>query len=947
MRFARGGGETLLTGQAVGEMLATQASSKTFRFGVFEVDLEAAELRKHGIRIKLQEQPFQILALLLEHPDRVVTRYELRTRLWPHDTFVDFDRSLNKAMTKLRAALGDSAENPRYIETLHRRGYRFLAPVHVGLRPNKDSAPALPAADSGAEIHTAPGEPVGPETAGATGGLRVRRALHRVAPKPILLAAAAALLVLAAGIYFYPRRRNFVSMRDTPAARRSIAVLGFQNLSGDPHEAWLSSALSDWLITELSAGEQVRTVPAQSVARMKMELSLPRMDSLDRASLEQIRKNLGADFVVAGSYALLGQGASGQVRLDLLLQDARNAKTLDAISETGNESDLFGLVSKVGDELRVRLGIGAVTEREASEVASALPRNPQAARAYSEGLDKLRVFNAPAARALLVKAVAAEPDFALAHAALASAWAQLGYDDSARAEAGKAVALSGKLSRSQQLQVQAQYSEMSGDWTKARQIYNALLEFYPDSLEYGLALAHAEVRAGSGVNALRTIASLRKLPQPLRDDPRIDLAEDEAAETLGNYREDLAAAQRAASKAQQSGATLILARACLDEAWAYENLGQLDKVNGVITRAVRYYAAAHDQEGVSAAQTDRAIAFEMEGKYLAAKQGYETSLAYDRKLGTKLSVAADEDNIGDILYYLGELKAAQTEYQRSRALYRQLHHEDGVALTEIGTGKVLLAMGDLAKAKAKFQDAVQLCRHVGDRSKEADALSGLGTALWMEGDFSGAQSNEALAKEIFAQIGNTSSAAKSHLHLAELLLDQGKTAEAAVFAAKAASTFEQTRCASDHGYADLVLARIFLAQRRFPEAKRSAKDALAIAKASNMPQLQMEANIVRACIRAASVRPASLQPETSLKRVIASATEAGFLNVALTARLALGKIELGSGHANRGRWRLLKLEQYARQGGFTLISRKAAAALQRGQERKGLSSILLPSAKSN
>src|SRR5256885_12020246 len=107
-------------------MQGTGSGPRTRRFGVFEVDLRAAELRKRGIRIKLQEQPFQILSLLLEHPGEVVTREELRQKLWPAHTFVDFDRSLNKAMTKLRGALGDSAESPRYVETIPRHGYRFL-----------------------------------------------------------------------------------------------------------------------------------------------------------------------------------------------------------------------------------------------------------------------------------------------------------------------------------------------------------------------------------------------------------------------------------------------------------------------------------------------------------------------------------------------------------------------------------------------------------------------------------------------------------------------------------------------------------------------------------------------------------------------------------------------------------------------------------------------------
>src|ERR1035441_3783823 len=108
-------------------MQVPAAKSRVIRFGVFEVDLQDAELRKSGIRIKLQEQPFQILTILLERPGQTVTREELRRQLWPADTFVDFDHSLNSSIKKLREALGDDSENPRFIETLHRRGYRFIA----------------------------------------------------------------------------------------------------------------------------------------------------------------------------------------------------------------------------------------------------------------------------------------------------------------------------------------------------------------------------------------------------------------------------------------------------------------------------------------------------------------------------------------------------------------------------------------------------------------------------------------------------------------------------------------------------------------------------------------------------------------------------------------------------------------------------------------------------
>src|SRR5580700_11905029 len=130
-------------------MAESAAKSNIIQFGLFELDLQARELRKSGIRIKLQDQPFQILSMLLKRPGEIVTREELQKRLWPGDTFVDFDLSLNSAVKKLRQALNDDSENPRYIETLYRRGYRFIGTVNGSSRngaTHVEDSPLLTAA---------------------------------------------------------------------------------------------------------------------------------------------------------------------------------------------------------------------------------------------------------------------------------------------------------------------------------------------------------------------------------------------------------------------------------------------------------------------------------------------------------------------------------------------------------------------------------------------------------------------------------------------------------------------------------------------------------------------------------------------------------------------------------------------------------------------------------
>src|SRR5438045_4934091 len=173
---------------------------------------------------------------------------------------------------------------------------------------------------------------------------------------------------------------------------------------------------------------------------MKAELALNDLESLGRGTLEQIHKDLGTDLVVAGSYATLG--TNPQIRLDVRLFDTQSGETLYADSETGSQENLFDLVSRAGEKLRANLGVRKITKEEAVEVATALPSNAEPARLYAEGLSKLRVFDALSARDSLVKAVAAEPNYRRSTAALAMAWAQLGYDQNAAGEGKRAIDLS-------------------------------------------------------------------------------------------------------------------------------------------------------------------------------------------------------------------------------------------------------------------------------------------------------------------------------------------------------------------------------------------------------------------------------------------------------------------------------------------------------------------------
>src|ERR1700736_1121946 len=196
-------------------MEANSSRHRLVRFGAFEVDLRTLELRKHGVRIHLEDQPFHILTLLLQHSGELVTREQLREQLWPEGTFVDFDRSLNKAICKLRLALGDSAEIPRFVETLHRRGYRFISPIQVEELPLQF-------------LHSPPPPPVQVAQGVLSGSGNGIDRVTRFRIQAWHAALAASILLVPAGVTRYLQSRPVSATSGAVSAavpRRSVAVL--------------------------------------------------------------------------------------------------------------------------------------------------------------------------------------------------------------------------------------------------------------------------------------------------------------------------------------------------------------------------------------------------------------------------------------------------------------------------------------------------------------------------------------------------------------------------------------------------------------------------------------------------------------------------------------------------------------------------------------------------
>ena len=955
-------------------MEVTPSQSRIIRFGLFEADLHRRELRKDGVRFKLHDQPFQILVLLLERPGDVVTREEIRQALWPGNTFVEFDNGLNVAVKKLRTALSDDADNPRFIETVPRRGYRFVATISIASAAvSSPSSPATPAQPTTAPVPSAPTSRSTPESSAALPSVSVVSGSPKVtadnhAKRNRLVIASMFVLLIVTGLAIYRWRASLAARASAKSSaiheiipRRSVAVLGFRNLPGRPEDDWLSTAFSEMLSTELAAGGGLRMVSEEDVSRVKRDFRIGDADTLSKSTLAKLRINPGADVVVLGSCTPIEEKGQRRLRVDIRLQDTASGETIAEEAFTGAEGSLFEVASEAGTRLRERLGENASAEAMNAARAS-LPSNQQAERLYAEGRAKLWEFDSLGARDLLTKAVAADPENAEAHSALAAAWANLGYTTTAQEQAKQAFNLSTKLSREEQLSIEGRYREFTFDWPKAIEIYRALTQFYPDNLEYGLRLSTALSKAGKSEDSLLAVAALRRLPKPISDDPRIDLREAMTFDHAGEYRQLQIAAGNAAAKAQKRGSRVLLAEAKLQQSLAASRLNDPSGALAFVEEAQEVYKGVGDKYGLAraqyrmadllfdqgefaqsnallehclevfrtlgsdgdAAQTLNDIAggfFEM-GQLTKAKSTYEEALVGQRLVRNKRGIADVLVNLGVILYEHGDLANARRYDEEALALFKDLGDQGALAAIQNNMGEVLVDQGDLSEGKSLWEQSLVLRRELGNESDVAESMHNIAGALGDQDDVAGAQKlyDEALA--IQTKRGELGNAAGTRLSKADLMLESGNSADAEPLLRSALEQFEKEKQVQQELSTHASLAKTLLELGRLPEAKTQIAHATEMGGKNESYKVRLKVDIVAAQVL--SAEGDSGEAARNLHATIKSAQKVGFFASKLEATRALAEIELKMGKKKDARDLLESIEKEGRSKGFLLIARKAA-----------------------
>jgi TolB-like protein/DNA-binding winged helix-turn-helix (wHTH) protein/Tfp pilus assembly protein PilF len=432
--------------------------SRVLRFGVFQVNLAARELRKHGVHLRLPAQPFCILSILLEKPGEVITREEMRQRLWAADTFVDFEHSLNTAIKKLRGALGDSPENSRYIETVPRVGYRFVAPVEeVAVdRPLPAAAPV------GADHIEAPSLPGGSSHLRWAVGFGIFMGL-----------------IAAVGIYI---QWSHHWLRPPPSAGRTmLAVLPFENLTGDASQDYFSDGLTEEMIAQLGRldPEHVGVIARTSVMHYKHS----------QGQLEQISRELGVQYVLEGSV----RRDSNKVRITAQLIQMKDQTNLWSRVYDRELSNVSALRSEIAFEVvdEIRLTLGGAKSASPPLLSSSSPRAYEAYDLYFKGLyfwNKRNVLGFQQAIEYFQQAIAIDPNYAPAYAGLANSYTLLTayssasaalYIPQARAAALRALEIDEKLPEAHTaLALIVQNHDW--DWQTSEKEYRRAIELNPN-----------------------------------------------------------------------------------------------------------------------------------------------------------------------------------------------------------------------------------------------------------------------------------------------------------------------------------------------------------------------------------------------------------------------------------------------------------------------------------
>lgn len=578
-----------------------------YLFGAYRLDPLLPLLLRDGETVAVPLRALAGLVLLVQRRHTAVSKRELMEALWP-DSFVE-EGSLAQLISTLRKVLSADFPDGSPIQTIPKLGYRFVAQVQevqdstISAEPNVSAVPAT-SLDSFAAMSTLlPEEPLegvvqryAPYTPDTCSPLAVHpdstdtaSSLPRAWQTSRVTAVAMLLLVsalTAAAMYRLHRARHFAA----GGIRAAVAVLPFQDLSGAPDSAWISVAAQEMLSTDLRLSRGFRVLASEEVNRAMDEIHPGTLD-LGAATLRRLGADLRCDHAVLGAYLQ----KSGHIRLDIRVVNLQTGTTEQENTFDVLESGLLPMLAEVSSRTATVLGVAPDGNESARALAAEM--DPAAYKLFAEGVARNRVYDFKGAIDLLQQSIAMAPDFPMAHEELSKVWSERGQEKQAVAEAERALQLSMRLPREQQLSIQGRVQSARHQFSEAAETYRTLFSFFPDNLEYGRLLIQSLSNAGRSELALAESQKLLASSITAASDPLLLSVIADMYSTLGNWPASLEWSRRGADESTRRGATILYERLLTTESQANLHLDQYAAAEAQTHEALALARQYHDISG--------------------------------------------------------------------------------------------------------------------------------------------------------------------------------------------------------------------------------------------------------------------------------------------------------------------------------------------------------------
>jgi DNA-binding winged helix-turn-helix (wHTH) protein/TolB-like protein/Tfp pilus assembly protein PilF len=848
---------------------------RVYRFRDFELEPDERRLSEAGKPIALTPKVFDTLVLLVERSGHLVSKDELMKLLWPRG-YVD-ESNLTKHIWLIRRALGEGDHEARFIETVPKLGYRFVAPVTTG----RATAEALDAMPPGHLVAVTASVPAAAAQVSAPAPQVARGFTARIRRHPWLLALGAVVLI---GVIAWQLKTRQAAGPVAGHPGRAVAFVGFSNLSRNAKDAWIAPALTEMLGTELNVADDLHVVPDELVRDASLDVGPPAAGGYAPQTLARLRRRLDADYVVSGSYLVSGAADDAPLRVDIALQDARNGAVIASVSSQSGLAELTALVAKMGARLRDKLGITPPGGQALGLVANEQPPNVDVARRVGFALDALQHYDPARARDELIEAVAEAPGYAPAYTYLAQAWSALGYHDKALAAAGQAAQKAANLPLEQRLLSEAVLESERSDWAKAADAWQALAKLKPLNPEYRLHQIDAQIAAGEATQAQLTLDDLRRLPE-VSGDARTELAAARLAAAEDDAKGDADHAANALRLAQQHDAAGLVADALLELAAAQTRLGQRDTARVNLTAAIESYRSIRNPRGEADARRALAGVLADLNRGQEAREEYQRALALDQSVGDAGGVARIYRDLCEMLWMSGDRDGAQTAARHSLELSR----ETGDLHLQAWT---LRALATIASDEAVSDDVMQEYREVtaltersGDRGGHVWSLATYADAERMRGELDQAHATCEQSNAEAKALSDPQFAVYSGFTCALVAVDRGETVAAA---AALQAAMRQAASMDNTTYLDnarMMLAQLDMDERHWAAGRDKLREASRGFAAAELRTGEADAQAMLAlCAQAlgdGAERDAAVNRARTLRQAMTSRQEVYVVDIAL------------------------------------------------------------------